>query len=118
MNKQLLKFCIAASSAAMLSSCAPSTAPRLSNLIPLSVRDTISIPSGDRALLIVNEGNFEKTNSSLDVIVFHHASSSVDTVVHTPELSGMGEGNDLLLSGDKLVIVDNASNLVDVGSVT
>src|SRR5665213_1133206 len=118
MKKQLLNFSIAALCVAAFASCKSSTAPQESNLIPLSVRDTVSIPAGDRALFVVNEGNFGKTNSSLDVIVFHKTSSTVDTIVHLPELSGMGGGNDILFAGDKLLIVDNGSNLVDVGSVT
>ncbi len=117
-KQQLLNICIAAALAAIFASCKSSTAPEQSNLIPLSVRDTISIASGDRALFIVNEGSYPTANASLDVIVFHAASSVVDTLVHVPELSGMGGGNDILVSGNKLLLVDNGSNLVDVGSVT
>jgi len=103
--------------AAVFASCKSSTAPQQSNLIPLHVRDTISIATGDRALFVVNEGAFGKTNSSLDVIVFHAAGATVDTIVYTSELSGMGLGNDILFNGDKVVLLDNGSNLVDVGSV-
>src|SRR5947209_12875154 len=47
----------------------------------LYVLDLSDISSTDRALLILNEGNFGKSNSSLDVVIFHKNGQVTDTLV-------------------------------------
>jgi hypothetical protein len=47
----------------------------------LYVLDLSDISASDRALVVVNEGNFGKSNSTVDVVLFHKNGQSVDTIV-------------------------------------
>ncbi|MDP4198880.1 MAG: hypothetical protein Q8922_10940 [Bacteroidota bacterium] len=116
MKKRHIAFCVALLCAGTLPSCSSTTAPPQSNLIPLAIHDTIELASSDRALYVVNEGNFGKLNSSLDVVVFHSRLTTSDTTIYHGVLAGLGAGNDVAFNGDELLVLDNGSNLLDLGS--
>ena len=104
-----------------LASCESSTTP------PAKAIDTTIVTKGDRALFVVSEGAYDHSNGTLDVFLFHHTisihdSGSVsDTTVsdsmyheHPGVLTGMGLGNDILITGNRALVVDNGSNELDV----
>ncbi len=69
------------------------------------------------ALFVVNEGNFTHNNSSLDVVLFKAdsiKSGQTDTILDHNVISGMGEGNDVLISGNHLLVLDFGSNTLQV----
>lgn len=47
----------------------------------LYVLDLSDISISDRALVVVNEGNFGKSNSTVDVVLFHKNGQNVDTII-------------------------------------
>jgi hypothetical protein len=54
----------------------------------LYVVDLSSISANDRALLVVNEGNFGKPNSTMDLVLFHKNGTKTDTIVERNFLPG------------------------------
>ncbi len=73
--------------------------------------DSTIVNTGDRALFIVDEGHFQSNNSSMDAIVFR-TTTAVDTVSHKDVLTGLGEGNDIWLVGNRAYILDNGGQIV------
>src|SRR3974390_1995270 len=69
-------------------------------------QNPIPIPASTRTLLVVNEGNFGKTNSTMDAILFRDSSSHYDTTHALNVLTGMGEGNDVLVVGNEVFVID------------
>ena len=67
-----------------------------------------------RTLFVVNEGNFGKSNSSLDAILFRNQNSKLDTIINHGVASGLGLGNDILVVGNKVIVLDNGSNTIDI----
>jgi hypothetical protein len=47
----------------------------------LYVLDLSNISATDRALLVVNEGNFGKPNSTMDLVLFHKNGAKTDTII-------------------------------------
>src|SRR5580700_4826919 len=74
----------------------------------------------NRTLFAVSEGGYGSNNSRLDAILFQHDSAGYDTLDKQGVLTGMGEGNDILLAGNHVVVLDNAANsiyIVDADSL-
>ncbi len=77
-----------------------------------STPNTITVVPSSRTLFVVNEGEFQSNNSSLTAILFHHDSTEYDTTDDPKVLGGWGEGNDILLSGNHAIILDNYANSI------
>ncbi len=119
MNKILLKLCIPTLALGMLASCETATTPPST-----PVTDTTIVSSHDRALFVVNEGDF--ANGSLDVVLFHHVVSihdsasksdtttTIDTIFHQGVLKNLGLGNDVLVNGNRAYVLDNGLAQIDV----
>ena len=107
--------------------CESTTAPSM------HIIDTTIVTKSDRALFALNEGAFGHSNGSLDVMLFHHTirihdsanfsdTTVIDTMYHTHRdvLTGLGLGNDILINGNQVVVLDNGSNqliIVDADSL-
>jgi hypothetical protein len=88
----------------MLAGCESSTTPPTPPVVPI----TPSI----RTLFAVSEGS-GSSNSSLSAILFRHDSTGYDTDIHSV-ISGMGEGNDILLNGNRVIVLDNGANSIHI----
>src|ERR1017187_8254743 len=83
----------------------------------LYVVDLSNVAASDRELLVLNEGNFGKTNSTLDAVLFHHNGLTVDTIVERNLLPdstrqliatiplGLDGPNKMALIGSNLLLV-------------
>jgi outer membrane protein assembly factor BamB len=101
---------LTAVAALMIAGCESPTNPP-SNIITVAPSPT---------LFVVNEGFFGHNNSSLDAMLFKTDSGKTDTISDHNVLSGMGEGNDILLNGNRAIILDNGANsiyILDVDSL-
>jgi hypothetical protein len=76
-----------------------------------SPNNTITIVPSTRTLFVLSEGDGSR-NSSLDAILFHHDSTGYDTIDNHGDLTGMGEGNDILVSGNRVIVLDNGANSI------
>ena len=93
---------LTAVAALMIAGCESPTNPP-SNIITVAPSPT---------LFVVNEGFFGHNNSSLDAMLFKTDSGKTDTISDHNVLSGMGEGNDILLNGNRAIILDNGANSI------
>jgi hypothetical protein len=94
----------------LLAGCESATTPPAN---PLTI-----VPS-TRTLFAISEGNGNK-NSTLDAILFHHDSTGYDTIDNHGILIGMSEGNDILINGNRVIVLDNGANsiyIVDADSL-
>ena len=81
---------------------------------------TVTPAPSNRTLFAVSEGAFQSNNSQLDAILFQHDSAGYDTLDKSGVLTGMGEGNDILMQGNHAIILDNYANsiyIVDADSL-
>jgi hypothetical protein len=90
----------------LLASCESSTNPP-GNTITVAPSPT---------LFVVNEGNFGSQNSSLDAVLFKSDSGKTDTIINHNVISKMGEGNDILIMANHVLVLDNGSNALYVVS--
>lgn len=75
-------------------------------------------------LFVVNEGDYDHNNSSLDAVLFKpdtvkdtiHNTTTIgtDTILDHNILSGMGEGNDVLVTGNHVIVLDNGANTLKI----
>jgi hypothetical protein len=67
------------------------------------------------SLFVVNEGNFGDKNSTLDAVLFRTDSGKKDTTIdHNILPTGMGEGNDILIVGNHVLVLDYGSNTLNI----
>jgi hypothetical protein len=110
MKHKLHLLSIAALLSCLLASC---ESPTITTQPPITV-----IPS-TRTLFAVSEGD-GSNSSTLDAILFHHDSAGYDPIDDLRILSGMGEGNDILINGNRAIVLDNGANsiyIVDADSL-
>jgi hypothetical protein len=96
--------------ALMLAGCESSTTP------PNTI---FKVEPSTRTLFVISEGD-GSNSSTLDAILFHHDSTGYDTIDDHNVLTGMGEGNDILINGNRAIILDNGANsiyIVDADSL-
>src|ERR1700733_1605188 len=100
MKNKLYLLSFAALLTFMLAGCESATTPSGS---------TIIVAPSNRTFFAVSEGN-EHNNSTLDAILFRHDSTGYDTIYNHGVLTGMGEGNDVLVTGNHVLVLDEGSN--------
>ena len=103
MNHKLHLLSIAALLSIVLAGCESATT---------SVNNPVTPAPSNRTLFAVSEGAFQSNNSRLDAILFQHDSTGYDTLDKPGVLTGMGEGNDILVAGTRVVVLDNAANSI------
>ncbi|HET6401019.1 MAG TPA: hypothetical protein VFH95_06420 [Candidatus Kapabacteria bacterium] len=89
----------------MLSACETATTPP---------NNPITVVPSTRTLFLANEGSYGSNNSSLDAILFHHDSTGYDTILNHGVLTGMGEANDILIAGNRVIVLDEYSNAIHI----
>ncbi len=110
MKHKLHLLFVTALIACMIAGCESSTTP------PNTV---IKIAPSTRTLFAISEGD-GSNSSALDAILFHHDSTGYDTIDDQGIISGMGEGNDILINGNRVIVLDNGANsiyIVDADSL-
>jgi hypothetical protein len=70
--------------------------------------DSTTVGATDRALFLLNEGQFQHTNGSLDVVIYR--ANGKDTVIDRNVVTGLGVGNAVHVFGNRAYIIDNSSN--------
>lgn len=70
--------------------------------------DSAVVGSRDRALFVLNEGQFSHSNGSLDVVIYR--ANGHDTIVDRNVLTGLGVGNAVHVFGNRAYVIDNAAN--------
>ncbi len=78
-----------------------------------TVNNPITVVPSNRTLFVVNEGAFTHSNSSLDAVFFSD-SVKADTIFEPDVLTQMGEGNDVLIVGNHVLVLDNGSNALNI----
>ncbi len=74
----------------------------------------ITVVPSTRTLFAVSEGEYTHNNSTLDAVLFRDSSSHYDTIDDHGVVTGMGEGNDILLWGNRVIVLDNYANSIYV----
>lgn len=87
-----------------LASCESSTTP------PVGSSSNLTVGPNDRALFIASEGIHSGT-SSLDVVIYRQ---NGDVVRDSDILTGLGEANDVAISGNRVYVLDNGKSAINV----
>jgi hypothetical protein len=72
--------------------------------------DSTSVGKNDRAVFVLNEGQYASNDGSLDAIIIR--ANGRDTVVDHNVLTGLGIGNAVHVFGAYAYVIDNASNQI------
>jgi hypothetical protein len=70
--------------------------------------DSTTVGTRDRALFVLNEGQYSHSNGSLDVIIYR--ANGRDTIVDRNILTGLGVGNAVHVIGNRAYVIDDAAN--------
>lgn len=94
---------------------------------PIQGRDTTIVTNDTRALYVLNEGQFGKSNASLDVLLINRTTTIIDstnrkdtlitfdTLYQKDRIANLGDvGNDVKLINGRLYVVLNGSNQIVV----